>query len=78
VVAGAVGGQGFNERNSLGRLRVPKLTKMEANSQYKSLFNTAKLYGCTQPTPGWPRLQTFCMVTSGLGKSIIYHSLPLK
>jgi len=33
-----------------------KLTKMKANSQYRSLFNTAKLYSHTQPTSGWPSL----------------------
>jgi len=58
-VARAVGGQRFNERKfikkanltKLWAIQGSKLTKMKANSQYKSLFNTAKLYSHLAKSP---------------------------
>jgi len=77
-----VGGQVFNERKFIRKDKIiqgSQLTKMKANSQYKLLFNTAKLYSHTQPTPGWPSLHQgptpLVRLASGLGKSIGLHQI---
>jgi len=68
-------------QTKLWAIQGSKLNKMKANSQYTSLFNTAKLYSQTQPIPGWPSLylgpKPLVGSPVGLGKAAS-KSRPLK